>query len=169
MSVTPFAKKSPPGGGEDWPPSWNTMPHGISTGRYIDPDFARLEYEKLWSRVWQAAARLDEIPEVGDYTTYNIGDQSVFLVRVDESTVKAYHNFCPHRGTALAEGCGTFENSRIICPFHGWRWDLHGKNHFVLERQEFRDGQLRDSDVALKEVHAVVFAGFVFINFVQGS
>ena len=142
MSVAPFAKKSLSGGSQDWPPSWNTTPHGISTGRYIDPDFVRLEYEKLWNRVWQAAARLDEIPQVGDYATYNIGDQSVFLVRADESTVKAYRNFCPHRGTALTDGCGTFENSRIICPFHGWRWDLQGNNHFVLERQEFRDGQL---------------------------
>jgi len=170
MNVSPLSKKSPSqggasgAGGADWPPSWNTMPHGISVGRYIDPAFARLEHEKLWSRVWQTAARLDEIPQVGDFTTYNIGDQSVVLVRSDESTVKAYHNVCPHRGTALSEGCGTFKNNRIICPFHGWRWDLEGNNHFVLERQEFRDGQLRNSDVALKQVHVVVFAGFVFIN-----
>ncbi len=51
-----------------------------------------------------------------------------------------------------------------MCPFHGWRWNFHGKNQFVLERQEFRGGQLRDSDVALREVHVAVFAGFVFIN-----
>src|SRR5438876_11392756 len=110
-------------GGTEWPPSWNTQPHGISVGRYIDPAFARLEYERLWSRVWQAAARLDEIPETGDYTTYQIGDQSVVVVRVDSSTVKAYHNVCPHRGTALAQGSGRFPSCRIQCPFHGWRWE----------------------------------------------
>jgi phenylpropionate dioxygenase-like ring-hydroxylating dioxygenase large terminal subunit len=143
------------------------MPHGISVGRYTDPAFARLEYDKLWSRVWQTAARLDELPQVGDYTTYTIGDQSAVLVRSDESTIKAYHNVCPHRGTSLSEGCGTFKDNRIICPFHGWRWDLQGNNQFVLERQEFRDGQLRDSDVALKPIHVVVFAGFVFINFAK--
>lgn len=168
MSELPHtaALKSPTssGDGTGWPPSWLTTPHGIRTGRYIDPQFARLEHEKLWNRVWQAAARLDEIPQVGDHTTYTIGDQSVMLVRADESTVKAYHNFCPHRGTALADGCGTFENNRIICPFHGWRWDLNGRNQFVLERQEFRNGQLQAGDVALKEVHCVVFAGFVWIN-----
>ena len=163
MNAAPFTK-SPSGGGTDWPPSWQTTPHGIRVGRYIDPAFVRLEYEKLWSRVWQAAARLDEIPQVGDYATYNIGDQSVVLVRSDESTVKAYYNVCPHRGTSLAEGCGTFQDKRIICPFHGWRWDLEGNNHFVLERQEFRDGKLQNSDVALKQVHVEVCAGFVFIN-----
>ena len=147
-----------------WPPNWRATTHSISSGRYIDPAFAVLEFERLWNRVWQAAARLDEIPEAGDYTVYEIGDQSVLLVRVDAATVKAYHNFCPHRGTALGEGCGKFEHDRIICPFHGWRWDLRGQVQYVLERQEFRNGELRDSDVALKEVSVALFAGFVFIN-----
>jgi len=152
------------GGGTEWPPSWHTLPHGISVGRYIDPGFQQLEYQQLWNRVWQVAARIDEIPETGNYTTYEIGDQSILLVRVDQSTVKAYHNACPHRGTALGKGAGHFPSARIICPFHGWRWDLTGKNQFVLERPEFRGGQLCDSDVALKEVAVVLFAGFVFIN-----
>jgi hypothetical protein len=34
----------------------------------------------------------------------------------------------------------------------------------VLDREEYRGGQLRDSDVALRQVHVAVFAGFVFIN-----
>jgi phenylpropionate dioxygenase-like ring-hydroxylating dioxygenase large terminal subunit len=140
------------------------MGQGLGVGRYTDADFARLEFEKLWSRVWQVAARVDEIPEAGDYTTYKIGDQSILLVRVDEATIKAYYNFCPHRGTTLGQGCGHYEGGRIICPFHGWRWDLAGNVRLVLERQEFRGGQLRDGDVALREVRSVVFAGFVFIN-----
>jgi phenylpropionate dioxygenase-like ring-hydroxylating dioxygenase large terminal subunit len=163
--VTHKASATQSTGGAEWPPSWYTMPHGISVGRYIDPAFQKLEYEKLWSTVWQIAARVDEIPEINDYTVYDIGDQSVLLVRVDQNSVKVYHNVCPHRGTALAQGSGTFGGGRIICPFHGWRWDAKGKNQFVLERGEFRGGQLRDSDVALKEIKSVVFAGFVFINF----
>jgi phenylpropionate dioxygenase-like ring-hydroxylating dioxygenase large terminal subunit len=151
--------------GSQWPPSWDVQPHGISVGRYIDPAFTRLEHERLWNRVWQVAARVGEVPETGDYTTYEIGERSVVIVRVDQSTIKAYHNVCPHRGTALASGSGRFGNCRIICPFHGWRWDLEGNNQYVLDRQEFRGGQLRDSDVALRTVQVAVFAGFVFINF----
>src|SRR3984893_17697311 len=79
-------------GGTRWPPSWNVQPHGISVGRYIDPTFMQLEFERLWSRVWQVAARVDEVPGTGDYTTYEIGDQSVVIVRADECTIKAYHN-----------------------------------------------------------------------------
>lgn len=148
-----------------WPESWRVLEHGIRAGRYTDPAFAKLEHEKLWSKVWQAAIRLDEIPEQGDHSTYDIGDQSILIVRVDADTVKAYHNVCPHRGTALSEGgAGHFKNCKIICPFHGWRWNLAGQNEYVLECGDFRNGQLRDSDVALREVHHVIFAGFVFIN-----
>ena len=166
MSVIPreATSSSSASGGSEWPPSWNTLSHGIATGRYTDPAFARLEFERLWSKVWQVAARLDEVPEVGDYTVYEIGDQAVLVVRVDGSTIKAYHNVCPHRGTALGIGCGKFERKHIICPFHGWRWNLEGQNQFVLEQQEFRNGQLRNSDVALREVKLQVFAGFIFIN-----
>lgn len=153
-----------PAAGTDWPSHWQTLSQGVGVGRYTDPEFTRLEFEKLWSRVWQVAARIDEIPEKGDYTTYKIGDQSILLVRVDESTIKAYYNFCPHRGTTLGHGCGHFDGGKIICPYHGWRWDLEGNIKLVLERHEFCDGKLKDSDVAMREIHSRVFAGFVFIN-----
>jgi phenylpropionate dioxygenase-like ring-hydroxylating dioxygenase large terminal subunit len=153
--------------GSNWPDSWRLLEngHGARKGRYTDPAFQRLEYNKLWKTVWQFAARLDEISATGDYTTYEIGDQSVIVVRVNAQTIKAYHNFCPHRGTALsAGGCGHFSHG-IICPFHGWKWDLAGNNTFIMEQHEFRDGTLKNSDVALKKVHVEVYAGFVFINF----
>jgi nitrite reductase/ring-hydroxylating ferredoxin subunit len=149
----------------NWPDSWKTLEHGVRSGRYTDAEFTKLEHEKLWSRAWQMAARLDEVPNQGDFTVYEIGNESVMIVRVDADTVKAYHNFCPHRGTALAEEHGTFEKCRIICPFHGWRWDLEGNNQYVLERHQFRDGKLQNSDVALREVNFEIFAGYVFISF----
>lgn len=151
-------------GQAEWPASWTTLPNGLRSGRYTDPDFARLEHERLWSRTWQFAARLDEIPQPGDQTTYDIGDQSVLLVRVDADTIKAFHNVCPHRGTALSDGAGHFVKGRIICPFHGWKWDLKGCIQFVMERHEFNEGNLQDSEVHLREVQYEVFAGFIFIN-----
>ncbi|GAB3115240.1 hypothetical protein GCM10027217_47430 [Pseudomaricurvus hydrocarbonicus] len=141
------------------------MEHGIRVGRYTDPEFLQLEFDRLWTKVWQVAARVDAVPEPNDFITYEIGDQSVFIVRVDENTVKAYHNVCPHRGTALAEGQGTFPGGHIICPFHGWRWNTEGDNQYILAREEFRGGKLCNSDVALKSLPCVVYAGFVFINF----
>ncbi len=147
-----------------WPNHWQTKAQSLGTGRYIDPEFAKLEFSNLWNKVWQVAARVDEIPEIGDYTTYEIGDQSILLVRSDKESVKAFFNFCPHRGTTLGDGCGHFEEQKIICPFHGWRWDLEGNIKMILERGEFAGGNLRDEDVAMRKVNCQVYAGFVFIN-----
>ena len=72
----------------------------IPSKRYYDPEFYQLEKERLWPRVWQMACRLEEIPKKGDYVVYEILDQSIIVTRVNENTVKAYHNHCRHRGVA---------------------------------------------------------------------
>ena len=64
VTHTASAARSSAGGGTEWLPSWTTLAHGISVGRYIDPAFQKLEYERLWRRVWQVAARVDEIPAI---------------------------------------------------------------------------------------------------------
>jgi hypothetical protein len=46
------------------------------------------------------AARLDQIPEVGDWIEYKILDKSIVVVR-SKSGVKAFHNACRHRGVRL--------------------------------------------------------------------
>lgn len=50
---------------------------------------------------------MEEIPQAGNYITYNIGHDSILIVRSDETTIKAYHNVCPHRGRRLVgNNCG---------------------------------------------------------------
>ncbi len=103
-----------------------TVPNAVTRGdripvqRYFDPEFYALERDKLWSRVWQMACRLEEIPNPGDYSVYDIFDQSVIITRVDARTVKAYHNACRHRGVQLVQDRGTAPDGVFTCPFHGW-------------------------------------------------
>ena len=78
----------------------------IPRARYTNPEFAALEFDRLWSRVWQVACREEEIADVGDFCEYLIGDQSVLVVRSGPDTIRAFHNTCLHRGTRLADGAG---------------------------------------------------------------
>ena len=48
----------------------------------------------------------EEIPEVGDYVEYTIGDESVLMVRNGPDSIVALPNACLHRGTRLASGAG---------------------------------------------------------------
>ena len=78
----------------------------IPKERYLSREFLDLEYERLWSRVWQVACREEEIPDVGDYVEYTIGDESIIIVRSGPDTITALPNACLHRGTRLADGAG---------------------------------------------------------------
>lgn len=146
------------------PASWRTGDHGIPADRYRSREFARLEEEHLWSEVWQMACRLDQITAPGSFVVYDILDQSVVVVRVDAETVQAYHNVCPHRATSLAVGAGRFQLEQIVCPFHGWKWNLRGQNTHVPDIGEFRGGCMTNADVDLKPVHVRVWAGSVYIS-----
>ncbi len=134
----------------------------ISFDRYYRPEFAEKEYERLWSKTWQFACREEHIPEVGDYTVYDIGRRSFIIARVAADEIRAYHNACLHRGTMLrppgSEGCAT----EFKCPFHGWTWNLDGTNQRVLCDWDFP--HVADRDLSLPEARVERLGGFVFIN-----
>src|SRR5579862_3154731 len=90
----------------------------LPRARYTSAEFAALEFERLWGRVWQVACREEEVAEVGDYCEYTIGAQSVLVVRSAADRVSAFHNTCLHRGTRLAEGSGHLEEGTFRCRFH---------------------------------------------------
>ena len=139
-------------------------PRLIPAQRYYDEAFFKLENEKLWPRVWQMACRLEEIPNVGDFSEYKILDKSVIIVRT-KTGVKAFHNSCRHRGVRLAAGSGNCEVSGFNCPFHGWRWNIDGKNTFVFRRQDFDEDVLGAEEIDLAPCKIDFFAGCAFINF----
>ncbi|CAN7440010.1 aromatic ring-hydroxylating dioxygenase subunit alpha [Phenylobacterium sp. LjRoot225] len=139
-------------------------PERIPAKRYYDEDFYRLECERLWPHVWQMACRLEQIPNVGDWIEYSNLGKSVIVVRT-QSGVKAFHNACRHRGVQLARGHGNCEVQGFTCPFHGWRWNIEGKNTFVYGRRLFGEGQLDPAELALAPCRSEVQLGCVFINF----
>ena len=142
-----------------------TNPERIPTPRYYDEEFYRRECEDLWPHVWQMACRLEQIPEVGDWTEYSILGRSVIVVRTKDG-VKAYHNACRHRGVPLAQGGhGNCSGKGFICPFHGWRWNMDGENTFVYGRHMFSEEQLDKGDLALRACRVETWGGCAFINF----
>lgn len=128
---------------------------------FISPEYARAEGEKLWPRVWQVACRVEEIPNVGDYVTYDILDESIIVVRTAADEIAAYYNVCQHRGRRLTKGCG--HTAKFYCRFHGWSWDIDGRNTFVLDREDWGDA-LEDDDIRLKTVQVDTWGGWVWIS-----
>jgi len=144
----------------------------IPSERYTSREWLRLEYERLWPRVWQMAGREEDIPEVGDFLEYKIGDQSILLVRATTDTIKAFHNSCMHRGTLLVEGQGNVRDrpctpgneEKLQCTFHGWAYNLDGSIHFLPGGSDFAASCVRQDEIRLREVRVDSWGGFLFIN-----
>jgi nitrite reductase/ring-hydroxylating ferredoxin subunit len=148
------------------PPLRESAPSKLGTAdipieRYVSREFLALEYERLWSRVWQWACNEEDIPNVGDHTVYEIGDRSVFVVRSAPDAVKAFHNSCRHRGRQLKSAPGNA--AHITCPFHSWSWNLDGSLRGVPCRWDFP--QVGEGTHDLVEVRTEIYAGFVFLTF----
>ncbi|MBU3992451.1 MAG: aromatic ring-hydroxylating dioxygenase subunit alpha [Alphaproteobacteria bacterium] len=145
-----------------------TRPDYIPVGHYLDPDFAKLEVERFWPRVWQIAGRAEHLRKTGDFFVYDIADQSIIVTRVADGRIKAYYNACKHRGRQLVSGRGNAAHFR--CNYHGWTWGLEGEIRKVLNREDW-DGcpKMADADLAMDEVLVDTWAGFVFVNLDPGA
>ena len=142
-------------------------PERIPAQRYYDEDFYQAELDHLWPHVWQMACRLEQIPEPGDWIEYNNVGHSVIIVRTSDG-VKAFHNACRHRGVPLTGNrefaSGNCAKTGLVCPFHGWRWNMEGENTFVYGRHLFSERQLQADDINLKPCRSEVWGGCVWIN-----
>src|SRR5690349_2965598 len=70
---------------------------------FLSKDYLEAEKELLWPRIWQMVERETDLPNPGDWLTYNVGDDSIIVLRKDDGTLKAFHNVCPHRGRQLID------------------------------------------------------------------
>jgi phenylpropionate dioxygenase-like ring-hydroxylating dioxygenase large terminal subunit len=140
-------------------PDLGTAP--IPKERYTSEAFARLEWERMWTKVWLLAGRASDILEPGDYVTFEIGDESVLVIRQPDGSIGARYNVCMHRGNRLREP-GRGHAERFSCLFHGWEYGLDGRLLQATDPQCFPQG-LPGEELGLRPVRCEVWAGFVFI------
>ena len=135
---------------------------------YISEDYARAERDKLWRKVWLQAGRVEDIPEVGNYITYDILDDSVLIVRSAPDTIRAYHNVCTHRGRRLVDTPPGARNARgkkanFVCGFHAWTFNLEGRCAGIAQRDDWQ-GALTEERTRLGQVKVDTWGGFIWIN-----
>lgn len=135
---------------------------------YISEDYVRLERDRLWRKVWLQAGRLEDIPEVGNFITYDILDDSILIVRSGVDEIKAFYNVCTHRGRRLVDTPPGARNARgkqmnFICGFHAWNFNLEGHCTFALGKEEWA-GALTDERTRLGEVKVDTWGGWIWIN-----
>ena len=61
-----------------------------------------------------------ELPAKNEAKEFALGDKVICVANVN-GTITAMDNACLHRGGPL--GQGMIEDSKLVCPWHGWQWD----------------------------------------------
>jgi glycine betaine catabolism A len=117
---------------------------------------AELEY--IFGRHWLFVACEPEIPEGGDYRTFQIGPWPIFILRRDDGSIAAFHNTCRHRGSRILLQDSGIAGATLQCPYHRWTYDLDGRVIGCGATGEAPAAQRR-----LKPVHVKTLAGLVFV------
>src|SRR3546814_20075931 len=101
---------------------------------YTSEAYLRAERDKLWCKVWLQVGRVEDLPEVGSYLTYDILDDSIIVVRTGPDAYKAFYNVCTHRGRKLIDtppGATKAIGQRppFVCPFPCPAFTFNGYCH----------------------------------------
>jgi phenylpropionate dioxygenase-like ring-hydroxylating dioxygenase large terminal subunit len=130
---------------------------------YTDPTRWAAERQALFEELPVIACLAQDIPRPGDRTVFEVAGHSVLILRDDDGQVRAFRNRCAHRSAQLmrpGDDSGVRRGRRIVCPFHGWSYDLSGHLANVPGRAGFDPQTLENcrlSPVAAEEKDGVVF------------
>ncbi len=125
---------------------------------FADDALYEAELEFIFARHWIFLASGAEIPEGGDYRTYQIGRYPIFLLRKDDGAIVAFHNTCRHRGSRILQHDTGIAGATLMCPYHRWTYDLDGQ---VIGCGG--TGEVAKAQPPLKPVHVRVIEGLVFV------
>ena len=134
--------------------------HALPAWVYNHGELNRLEVERILMPSWQIVCHINSIPKSGDYQTFDLGPESVMVLRDRDGSIRGFHNVCRHRGARLLDGSGTCP-ATITCPYHGWTYRHDGGLIGLPVRESF-PGLDRGAH-GLRPVRTDVAFGFVFV------
>ena len=146
------------------PNDWDRS--GLPGWCYHNPALLELEKQHVFREHWQIACHVSDIPEPGNYLAMDVVGERALILRGQDGAVRAFHNICRHRGSRLvADEKGSCRNA-LVCPFHGWVYNLDGTLRGAARPKSFPP--LDKNEFALKALECEVWQGFVFIRFAPG-
>ena len=134
---------------------------------YTSEAFFELEKTELILKNWQLVCHISNIPKAGDYFTFEIFNERVFVIRGEDKNVRAFHNFCSHRGTKLIDETSGTCKGKITCPYHAWGYDFNGNLIKVPYEEQFKD--FNKNNHKLKSVEMEIFQGFIFVKLIESD
>jgi len=132
----------------------------LPPGLYHDPAILALERERLFARGWFSPGLAAEIPKAGDYLTFSINAQPLFVMRGADGAIRSFSNVCLHRMMRLLEGRGSC--SRLVCPYHAWTYGLDGR--LLAAPHMKRTPGFETASRHLPEMRTEVWQGWIYVT-----
>ncbi len=108
----------------------------VPVGAFTNPLRNEAEVEAVFRRSPLLIALSCDIPDPGDYTTLDIANRPLVVMRGDDGVARTFLNVCRHRGAKVANEC--FGHSRrLTCPYHFWVYDTKGSLVANTARESF--------------------------------
>ncbi|WP_421692942.1 aromatic ring-hydroxylating oxygenase subunit alpha [Aestuariivirga sp.] len=146
------------------PNDWDRS--GLPAWTYHSKALFELERQKLFLTHWQLAGHECDIPAAGDWLSFDLLGERAVVMRGNDGVVRAFHNLCRHRGARVVDGDKGHCRGAIVCPFHGWVYNLDGSLRGAARPSSF--GDLKREDFGLKPIEMELFHGFIFLRFSPG-
>ena len=127
---------------------------------YTDPALFEVDKREIFYRSWQCVGHVSELPEIGDYLTFAVADESIAVVRGTDRVLRAFYNVCRHRGHPVVEGRGNC--SQLVCAYHAWTYRLDGR--LCAAPATRGDARFDPADIGLQEVCLEEFCGLILVN-----
>ena len=141
---------------------------------YSDPEIYLAEQKRIFQgNTWSYVGLEAEVPNLGDYKTTFIGDQSVVLTRDVDNTLHCVVNRCAHRGNMICKDA--FGNGKKLhCVYHAWNYNLKGDlTHAAFSQGLKGEGGLpKDFDMkehGLMKLRVQTICGLVFATFSEST
>ena len=139
---------------------------GLPAWAYFNEEMLEMEKDLLFRAHWQLVCHVGDLPEPGDFVTLDCVGERALVLRGSDGEVRAFHNLCRHRGSrVVAAEAGNCRNS-IVCPFHGWVYNLDGTLRGAAQPDKLPP--LDPVQMGLKPIEIDIWQGFVFVRFQPG-
>lgn len=146
------------------PNSWDRR--GLPGWTYHSSALFDLEKTHVFLNHWQVAGHECDLPSPGDWIGFDMLGERAVLMRGADGVVRAFHNLCRHRGARVVDGAQGSCRGSIVCPFHGWVYNLDGTLRGPSQPGSF--GDFDRANFGLKPIELQSFHGFLFIRFHPG-
>jgi len=130
-----------------------TLPQGL----YVSEEAFHFDTEVMLKSVWLYACTVAHVKSPGDYFVFELGGNSIIVVRGKDNEVRAFWNSCRHRGSKICVA-QRGRAARLTCPYHQWTYGLDGV--LLAARSMADDFDKKDyglAPVALENIGGLIF------------